>query len=103
MPQLEGLDGVPGFFDLMLDFFDEEVPSFFLEDVEGVLNIADLSVEGLKRNKDILCLGLFFLEFVEFFRRGPEGLGRELLVEALDFSLQMRDIKDNLGALRSSL
>jgi hypothetical protein len=72
MAQLEGLYRFSGFLYLTLDFPDEEVAPFFLKDVERVFDIGNLPVEGLKGDEDILCLGLLFLEFVEFFGRGPE-------------------------------
>ncbi len=72
MAQLEGLYCFSCFLYLILDLPDEEVAPFLLKDMERVFDIGNLPVEGLKRNQDILCLGLLFLKFVEFFGRGPE-------------------------------
>ena len=71
MAQLEGLYCFSGFLYLVLDLPDEEVAPFFLKYVERVLDIGNLPVERLEGNQDILCFGLFFLEFVEFVGRGP--------------------------------
>lgn len=102
MSQLESLYRFSDLFDLTADILKKDIPSFFLKDVDRVLYIGKLLVKRLEGYYDVLYLGFPLLEFVQLFRRGPGGFGRELPVQTLDLFLEGGYIKDNLGALRSS-
>ncbi len=51
-----------------MDLFEKGISSFFFQDIQGIFQVGEFFVNGVKRGKDVFEDRLFLLQFVQPMR-----------------------------------